>query len=272
MYTHGRQLKSILDCLQKELDLRLCGVHLVDASHCSDVSKFLSCAMLSLSAMTRMELPWVNVLSKVDTFSSFGAPPLGLDAYTDELDLERVLESAAGPGVCGAPGAQDSGAGESGDHCGHDCGCGSAGDSKAGASIDPDGGVSPDDARAALPRCDAESRESGSTEGQSVPGSLHSSRSSGFFRRWKGLHRALVGVMDSYALVGYLPSTVKDARATARLLRRCDKATGYAFGALHAATEASVAAMVDRVDVDSDATARREAEEAAMEALLGVMQ
>jgi len=72
-------------------------VHLVDASHCSDASKFLSCSMLSLSAMTRMELPWVNVLSKVDTFSAFGAPPLGLDAYTDSLDLTSVLDSAVAP-------------------------------------------------------------------------------------------------------------------------------------------------------------------------------
>jgi len=100
---------------------------------------------------------------------------------------------------------------------------------------------------------------------------LYASRSGAFFRRWKGLHRALVEVMDSYALVGFLPSTVKDARATARLLRRCDKATGYAFGALHEATEASAASMVDRVDIDSDATARREAEQEAMDALMGIM-
>lgn len=262
VYTHGTQIKNVLDHLQRERDLRLCGVHLVDASHCSDASKFLSCTMLSLSAMTRMEMPWVNVLSKIDTFSAFGAPPLGLDAYTDGLDLESVLDSAAGPGIGGAPGVALAGDGD-GD------GDGGGGGADGGQHGEEDSSIShavPADDGASSPgeAPPADSCASGAS-------SPRAPRSRAFFKRWRSLHRAMVGVMDSYSLVGFLPSTVKDARATTRLLRRCDKATGYAFGALHAATEASVAGMIDRADVDSDTTARREAEEAAMEALLGVM-
>jgi len=45
---------------------QLAAVHLVDAHHCSDASRFISVLMLSLQAMLQLELPHVNVLSKAD--------------------------------------------------------------------------------------------------------------------------------------------------------------------------------------------------------------
>lgn len=61
---HG-SLRRILDKLQKK-DWRLVAVHLLDASHITDVSRYVSLLLLSLRAMLTLELPHVNVLSKVD--------------------------------------------------------------------------------------------------------------------------------------------------------------------------------------------------------------
>ena len=65
-------MKTIATRLEKELSLRLSAVHLVDAHYCSDASKFISVCMTSLNAMMQMEMPHVNVLSKVDTIEKYG--------------------------------------------------------------------------------------------------------------------------------------------------------------------------------------------------------
>lgn len=61
---HG-SLRRILERLQKK-DWRLVAVHLLDASHITDASRYISLLLLSLRAMLMLELPHVNVLSKVD--------------------------------------------------------------------------------------------------------------------------------------------------------------------------------------------------------------
>ena len=66
-------------------------VHLIDSHHCSDPAKFLSVLLLSLSSMTQLELPHVNVLSKMDLIEQYGALEFGLEFYTDVLDLSYLL-------------------------------------------------------------------------------------------------------------------------------------------------------------------------------------
>ena len=65
-------MKTVATRLEKELNLRLSAVHLVDSHYCSDASKFISVCMTSLNAMLQMEMPHVNVLSKVDTIEKYG--------------------------------------------------------------------------------------------------------------------------------------------------------------------------------------------------------
>jgi hypothetical protein len=48
------------------LNLRLCSVHLVDSSLLTTPLSFLSAVLVSLSAMINLELPHVNLLSKID--------------------------------------------------------------------------------------------------------------------------------------------------------------------------------------------------------------
>jgi hypothetical protein len=57
-----------LECLA----LQLTAVHLVDAHHCSDPTKIVSASLLSLNTMMRLELPHVNVLSKIDIAETYG--------------------------------------------------------------------------------------------------------------------------------------------------------------------------------------------------------
>lgn len=63
--------------IQKHLNkilllLQLTAVHLVDAHLCSDPGKYVSALLLSLSTMLHLELPHVNVLSKIDLIENYG--------------------------------------------------------------------------------------------------------------------------------------------------------------------------------------------------------
>lgn len=54
------------------LYFQLAAVHLVDAHLCSDPGKYISALLLSLSTMLHLELPHINVLSKIDLIESYG--------------------------------------------------------------------------------------------------------------------------------------------------------------------------------------------------------
>lgn len=58
------------------------------------VGKFISALLLSLSTMLQMELPHINVLSKIDLVLQYGDKmQFGIDFYTEVLDLGYLLES-----------------------------------------------------------------------------------------------------------------------------------------------------------------------------------
>ncbi|KAJ4701611.1 GPN-loop GTPase 2 [Melia azedarach] len=82
--------KNVITGLIKKLNLRLTAVHLVDAHLCSDPGKYVSALLLSLSTMLHLELPHVNVLSKIDLIESYGKLDFNLDFYTDVQDLSYL--------------------------------------------------------------------------------------------------------------------------------------------------------------------------------------
>lgn len=51
---------------------QLAAVHLCDAHYVTDASKYVSVLMLALRAMLHLELPHINVLSKVDLIQQYG--------------------------------------------------------------------------------------------------------------------------------------------------------------------------------------------------------
>jgi hypothetical protein len=54
------------------LTQKLAAVHLSDAHYITDAPKFISVVLLALRAMLQLELPHINVLSKIDLLSSYG--------------------------------------------------------------------------------------------------------------------------------------------------------------------------------------------------------
>ncbi|KAG6747614.1 hypothetical protein POTOM_047503 [Populus tomentosa] len=82
--------KNVIMKLIKKLNLRLTAVHLVDAHLCSDPGKYVSALLLTLSTMLHLELPHINVLSKIDLIESYGKLAFNLDFYTDVQDLSYL--------------------------------------------------------------------------------------------------------------------------------------------------------------------------------------
>lgn len=80
LYTHMNMMRRFVDLLQ-QWNFRVCGVFLIDSHFMVDGGKFISGAMAALSVMVNLEIPHVNILSKVD-----------LLAAPARKNLERFLE------------------------------------------------------------------------------------------------------------------------------------------------------------------------------------
>ncbi|KAI8917034.1 GPN-loop GTPase [Powellomyces hirtus] len=92
LFTHHSSLKNIIEKLSKSMDIRLCCTHLVDAHYCVDPSKYVALLLLSLKTMIQLELPHVNVLSKLDLMESYGETAFNLEFYTEVQDLDYLLD------------------------------------------------------------------------------------------------------------------------------------------------------------------------------------
>eukprot|EP01071_Lankesteria_metandrocarpae_P009829 Lankesteria_metandrocarpae@DN5253_c0_g1_i2.p2 len=77
LFTHHPSLRLVIERLLKVLDCRLTAVHLVDSTFCTDPAKYISALMVCLGTQAQLELPHVNVLSKLDI----------LKTYRDQLDF-----------------------------------------------------------------------------------------------------------------------------------------------------------------------------------------
>ncbi|KAJ1792833.1 hypothetical protein LPJ59_004794, partial [Coemansia sp. RSA 2399] len=92
LYTHNKAVRTIVRRLEKQ-DYRLACVHLVDASYCTEAAKFISVLLLSLTTMSMLEMPHVNVLSKIDLLAGLGKLDFNLEYYTSVMDLDYLLDS-----------------------------------------------------------------------------------------------------------------------------------------------------------------------------------
>ncbi|CCF59601.1 hypothetical protein KAFR_0H01920 [Kazachstania africana CBS 2517] len=66
LYTHVPVLPQIVRHLQGQLNFNLCATYLLEAPFVIDTSKFFSGALSAMSAMILLELPHINILSKLD--------------------------------------------------------------------------------------------------------------------------------------------------------------------------------------------------------------
>ena len=75
--------------------LQLVALHLTDSYCLTLPSLYISTLLLSLRAMLQMDLPHMNVLTKIDKLSSYGPLPFNLDYYTEVQDLSYIVPHLA---------------------------------------------------------------------------------------------------------------------------------------------------------------------------------
>ena len=93
LYTHHESLRELCEAL-RNWDCRLCAVHLVDSVLCTDPHKFVSSVWISLAAMMQLELPHVNVLSKVDILKTHHQDlDFRLEHYLDVSNLKHLSQA-----------------------------------------------------------------------------------------------------------------------------------------------------------------------------------
>ncbi|QSZ34192.1 hypothetical protein DSL72_005781 [Monilinia vaccinii-corymbosi] len=92
LYTHHASLRNIFFRLQK-LGYRLVVLHLSDSYCLTLPSLYISNLILSLRAMLQMDLPHLNVLTKMDKLASYPPLSFNLDFYTEVQDLSYLLPS-----------------------------------------------------------------------------------------------------------------------------------------------------------------------------------
>ena len=95
LYTHMNVVRKFVDLLQS-WNFRVCCVFLIDSHFMVDGSKFLSGAMAALSTMVNLEIPHVNVLSKVDLLGKEARKHLDVFLEPDTLALTSISHSESG--------------------------------------------------------------------------------------------------------------------------------------------------------------------------------
>ncbi|EEQ30063.1 hypothetical protein McanMca71_000392 [Microsporum canis] len=90
IFTHHGSLRNMFFKIQK-LGYRLVVVHLVDSYNLTLPSMYISALLLSLRAMLQMDLPHLNVLTKIDNLSKYPPLPFNLDFYTEVHDLSHLI-------------------------------------------------------------------------------------------------------------------------------------------------------------------------------------
>jgi hypothetical protein len=93
LFTLHSNAKNVILEMANKWDFRLTAIHLVDAHLCSDPGKYVSALLISLSTMLHLELPHINVLSKIDLIEQYGKLAFNLDFYTDVQDLSYLQDT-----------------------------------------------------------------------------------------------------------------------------------------------------------------------------------
>ncbi|VVT44276.1 uncharacterized protein SAPINGB_P000362 [Magnusiomyces paraingens] len=90
LFTHHSALQQIFKKLEK-MDYRLAVIHLVDSYYITSPSQYISILLLALRSMLQLDLPHINVLSKIDLLKNYGELPMSLDYYTEVQDLSYIF-------------------------------------------------------------------------------------------------------------------------------------------------------------------------------------
>ncbi|XP_026191694.1 GPN-loop GTPase QQT1 [Cyclospora cayetanensis] len=93
LFTHHDALRAIIRHLER-LDFRMTAVQVVDSTLCTDAFKHISALLMSLNAQLQLELPHINVLSKVDLLRLHRKDlRFRLEFYADAYDVSALLQA-----------------------------------------------------------------------------------------------------------------------------------------------------------------------------------
>ena len=95
LYTHHNSLRHIFLKLQR-LGFHLVAIHLSDSVCLTQPSSYIANLILSLRAMLQLDLPHINVLTKIDKVSSYDKLPFNLEYYTEVHDLSYLIDLMEG--------------------------------------------------------------------------------------------------------------------------------------------------------------------------------
>lgn len=190
LYTHGTAVPHLLSKLVKRLDLRLVAVQLIDSHYCTEPANFLSAALLGTTVMIKLELPTVNVLSKIDLLANYGPLPFSLDFFTDCQDLERLI-----------PYLQQQGDFDSNN----------------------------EDEEDFTINTEQYFDEYNYADDPDYQRARKIKSSSPFFRKHRRLHKAMAEIVEEFGLITFLPLDISSAESVGRVLAKIDKCNGYVF-------------------------------------------
>ncbi|CAH7666204.1 GPN-loop GTPase 3 like protein [Phakopsora pachyrhizi] len=91
LYTHFNIIQQIVQVLTVEFNFRLCATYLLESNFISDGPKFFSGVLSATSAMINLEIPHLNLLSKMDLIKP-GQAGGGAIANVGSRELERYLD------------------------------------------------------------------------------------------------------------------------------------------------------------------------------------
>ncbi|XP_074966065.1 GPN-loop GTPase 3 isoform X1 [Phalacrocorax aristotelis] len=96
LYTHLPVMKQLVEQLQ-QWEFRVCGVFLVDSQFMVESFKFISGILAALSAMISLEIPQINIMTKMDLLSKKAKKEiekyLDPDMYSMIEDSTNILKS-----------------------------------------------------------------------------------------------------------------------------------------------------------------------------------
>lgn len=92
LYTHLTAMRKLIRMLQN-WNFNICSVFLVDVQFMTDGAKFLSGTMSALSVMVNLELPHLNILSKMDLLGKAGRRQLDRFLEPDSHAIMGDIES-----------------------------------------------------------------------------------------------------------------------------------------------------------------------------------
>ncbi|GMM37100.1 putative GTPase [Saccharomycopsis crataegensis] len=91
LFTSNFSLPNLFKELGKRSDLRLCCVNLMDSIYLTSPSSYISILLTALRSMLLLNMPHVNVISKVDLLANYDKLPFNLKYYLEVDNLEELI-------------------------------------------------------------------------------------------------------------------------------------------------------------------------------------